>query len=169
MGRSGLKVGMLWSIVATVLSGRRTRRPRARRPVKACGEVTSWIRCRSIYRTAGDPGSWATTWASQIFSNIVSVDKSKSQEWAASGAPQPGPRVYSVNLPVGKPADQQCGKGVHIDVHANQSGSDAVGTSYPSTCNSALKPAETLLAFFLFDLSSCIQNEAEPPKPPPVK
>ena len=44
--RSGM-VGMEWSIVATVRSGRRTLRPRARSPVKACGEVTSWTRCRS--------------------------------------------------------------------------------------------------------------------------
>ena len=41
-------VGMLWSTVATVLSGRRTFRPRARSPVKACGDVTSWTRCRSM-------------------------------------------------------------------------------------------------------------------------
>ena len=34
-------VGVEWSIVAMVLSGRRTFRPRSRRPVKACGDVTS--------------------------------------------------------------------------------------------------------------------------------
>ena len=33
--------------------GRRTGSPRARSTEKACGEVTSWIRCRSTYRTAG--------------------------------------------------------------------------------------------------------------------
>ncbi len=104
-----------------------------------------------------------------VFSNIISVDSSKAQQWADSPAPQPGPRVYSVNLPVGLPADQQCGKGVHIDVHANQSGTDQVDTNYPNTCNSPLKPAENLLAFFFFDISSCIQDEKEPPKPPPVK
>ena len=31
-----------------VLSGRRTLRPSSRRPSKACGEVTSWTRCRSM-------------------------------------------------------------------------------------------------------------------------
>ena len=40
-------VGTLWSTVASVRSGRRTRRPARRRPSKACGEVTSWTRCRS--------------------------------------------------------------------------------------------------------------------------
>jgi len=37
-------VATLWSIVATVRSGRRTLRPARRRPSKACGEVTSWTR-----------------------------------------------------------------------------------------------------------------------------
>ena len=48
-------------------SGRRSRpsapgggraRPRARSPVNACGEVTSWTRWRSTARIAGAPGSW---------------------------------------------------------------------------------------------------------------
>ena len=41
-------VGTLWSAVARVLSGRRTLRPASRSPSKACGEVTSWTRCRSM-------------------------------------------------------------------------------------------------------------------------
>ena len=40
-------VGTLWSIVASVRSGRRTGRPASRRPSNACGEVTSCTRCRS--------------------------------------------------------------------------------------------------------------------------
>mmetsp|Transcript_4003 Transcript_4003/g.14241 ORF Transcript_4003/g.14241 Transcript_4003/m.14241 type:complete len:229 (-) Transcript_4003:353-1039(-) len=42
------EVGTLWSTVARVFSGWRTRRPAARRPSKACGEVTSCTRWRSI-------------------------------------------------------------------------------------------------------------------------
>ncbi|SIM90207.1 Uncharacterised protein [Mycobacteroides abscessus subsp. abscessus] len=41
-------VGVLWSSVAMVRSGRRRRRPARRSPSKACGEVTSWSRCRSM-------------------------------------------------------------------------------------------------------------------------
>ena len=41
-------VGILWSTVATVRRGWRTRRPAVRRPSKACGEVTSCTRCKSI-------------------------------------------------------------------------------------------------------------------------
>jgi hypothetical protein len=77
--------------------------------------------------------------------------------------------------PVGVPADKQCGKGVHIDAHVNQSGSlpdggtDRVGPDYPRSCPMPLKEGEATLAFFFFDLASCIQNDGQPPPPPPVK
>ncbi len=48
MGWSMSAVGTLWSSVATVRSGRRTVRPARRSPSKACGEVTSWTRWRSM-------------------------------------------------------------------------------------------------------------------------
>mmetsp|Transcript_100735 Transcript_100735/g.260237 ORF Transcript_100735/g.260237 Transcript_100735/m.260237 type:complete len:229 (+) Transcript_100735:1568-2254(+) len=43
-----LVVGTLWSIVASVQSGRRTPRPAVAKPSKACGEVTSCTRWRSM-------------------------------------------------------------------------------------------------------------------------
>ena len=59
-------VGTLWSAVASVRSGRRTLRSARRRPSNACGLVTSWTRCRSMYSRPG-----ATSWAAQILSNSV--------------------------------------------------------------------------------------------------
>ena len=59
-------------MVATVRSGRRTFSPRSRSQVKAWGEVTSWMRCRSMYSTAGVSAvGGLTRWLSQIFSNRV--------------------------------------------------------------------------------------------------
>jgi hypothetical protein len=115
------------------------------------------------------PGSNNQVNPDVVFANIISTDPTKSQKWASSGDPRNGPRVFSVNVPVGVPADQQCGKGVHIDAHVNQNGDDRVDPSYPKGCASDLKEGEKLLAFFFFDLASCIQNETETPKPPPVK
>ena len=37
-----VRVGVEWSMVASVRSGRRTLRPRSRSSANACGEVTSW-------------------------------------------------------------------------------------------------------------------------------
>ncbi len=64
-------VGMLWSSVPNVLSGRRTFSPRSRSIVNAWGDVTSCTRCRSIYSTAGLPASCETTCPSQILSSKV--------------------------------------------------------------------------------------------------
>src|SRR4051812_41474926 len=74
-------VGTLWSAVASVRSGRRTGRPASRSPSKACGLVTSWTRCRSMYRRLG-----ATSWASQILSNRVLGHRG----WGSSAPAQAG-------------------------------------------------------------------------------
>src|SRR5439155_25239647 len=58
-------------MVATVRSGRRTRRPARRRPSKACAEVTSWTRWRSTKRRSGSPCVEVTIWASQSFCATV--------------------------------------------------------------------------------------------------
>ena len=112
----------------------------------------------------GTSGSVA---AEHVYSNILSLDSTKAQQWATSAFPE-GPRVFTVNVPVGVPSEQQCGKGVHIDAHVNNSSIDVVGPAYPTTCNTPLNPSENMLAFFFFDLASCIQKDNEPPRPPPV-
>ena len=67
-----VRVGVEWSIVARVRSGRRTFRPRSRRALNACGEVTSCVRCRSTNITAGVSADCGrTSWADQTFSNSV--------------------------------------------------------------------------------------------------
>ncbi len=104
--------------------------------------------------------------ADAIYSNIHSLDPARTQTWANSPNPQ-GPRVFTVNLPIGLPVEQQCGRGVHIDAHVNNT--DTVGESYPSGCNTALKPSENMLAFFFFDLASCLSDDKQPPKPPNVQ
>jgi hypothetical protein len=111
--------------------------------------------------------------ADAIFSNIHTLDSARTQTWATSpdgfggtGAIQP--RVFTVNLPIGLPVDQQCGRGVHIDMHVNTT--DHVDQSYPAGgCNTALRPAENLLSFFFFDLASCLSDDKQPPKPPNVQ
>ena len=64
-------VGTLWSSVAIVRSGRRTVRPVRRSPSNACGLVTSWTRCRSMYSRSGSSGAECTRWRSHTFSGSV--------------------------------------------------------------------------------------------------
>ena len=85
-------VGVEWSAVATVLSGRRTFAPRVRSPVKAWGLVTSWTRWRSTARTAGAPGSSETTCSSQILSTRVRGWVMVPESVAALSFGRPGPK-----------------------------------------------------------------------------
>ena len=77
---------------------------------------------------------------------------------------------YSFNTPVyegGVPdGGTQCGKVVFSDLHV-ASGNNPGGT-FPGNCvqQGGLTAQEKALEFLLFDLSSCIQNDNQPPPPP---
>jgi len=72
---------------------------------------------------------------------------------------------YSFNTPVGTTSDKQCGKVVFSDLHV--AAGDSVGGTFPNNCkNKTLTAQEKALVFLLFDLSSCIQNDNQPPPPP---
>jgi hypothetical protein len=101
-----------------------------------------------------------------MFSNIQSLDSTSTVTWANSPDPT-GPRVFTVDTPVGQPVAKQCGRGVHLDMHVDED-DEEVESGYPTTgCTTPLKPDEAMFAFFFFDLSSCIQDETAPPMPPP--
>jgi hypothetical protein len=117
----------------------------------------------------GTPYGKVTT--DYTYDNVHEVDTKHVQVWASSGTPFEAvpvhPRFLTINTPVGKPAEQQCGKAVHLDAHINAT--DRVDETFPAGCKSPLKQGEKAFAFFFFDLASRIQREDEPPKPPPIK
>ena len=114
------------------------------------------------------PGSQGRVGAASVFANFGSVDAKVAQVWASSAKAPAGPRVVSVNVPVGVAAAKQCGKAVHVDAHvtAGSLTGDVVDMGYPKGCTPDLVDTEKLLAFFLFDLASCIQDDHAEPKPP---
>jgi hypothetical protein len=80
------------------------------------------------------------------------------------------PRYLSFNTPVGEPVASQCGRAVYSDVHLSGVSDDSV---FPAECNdpSIDNPPghstnEKALEFLFFDLSSCVQNDSQPPPPP---
>lgn len=89
-------------------------------------------------------------------------------------------RVVTVNTPAGLPPDQQCGKGVHLDMHVTNATSAIAGGgpglgggglfsfNFPQDCG-PLQQGEEALAFILFDLAACIQNDNAPPTAPPLQ
>ena len=54
---------------------------------------------------------------------------------------------------------KQCGRGLHIDAHIDQSDGQQVEKGFPTTgCGVPLKADEAAFVFFFFDLSSCSET-----------
>jgi len=105
-----------------------------------------------------------------VFNNFSSVTPPAGQIWGSSVPAQPTasphPTFFSMNTPVGAPVEQQCGRAVHVDAHIVDLRT-AMLHEFPADCGS-LSPGELVMAFFLFDATACVQNDMEPPVPPPV-
>jgi hypothetical protein len=85
--------------------------------------------------------------------------------WVYSNTGGNATHYLSFNTPVGAMPDNQCGKAVYGGMHIS-AGGGSVTSSFPNGCTTTLSPQEKALAFLFFDLSSCIQKDTDPPKPP---
>jgi hypothetical protein len=93
-----------------------------------------------------------------------------SQRWIynVDGSPQAVPYL-SANTPIGVAAEAQCGRLIHTGIHVSTTAGDNTTSPFPSGCTgAALSAQEKAMAFLLFDLSSCVQDERKPPEPPPT-
>jgi hypothetical protein len=97
--------------------------------------------------------------------NVAAVN-SPTTRWLYSNYGGDTTHYLSFNAPVGVPASQQCGKAVYGGMHISAAGG-SVDANFPNACTTTLSPQEKVLAFLLFDLASCIQEDANPPQPPP--
>jgi len=106
-----------------------------------------------------------------VFNNFSSVTPPAGQIWGSSVPSEPTtsphPTFFSMNTPAGAPAEQQCGRAVHVDAHIVDLRTLMLH-EFPADCGSSLSPGEMVMAFFLFDAAACLQNDMEPPIPPPI-
>jgi hypothetical protein len=100
----------------------------------------------------------------------LDIVPSVSQRWIynVTGSPQSVPYL-TANTPIGVPIEKQCGRLVHTGIHVAKAAKDKTTDPFPSGCTSApLSAQEKAMAFLFFDLSSCVQNEKDPPARPPI-
>ncbi len=88
----------------------------------------------------------------------------------ADCAANPGAVEYlSFNAPLDKPEAEKCGRAVYTDLHVSSTGQDKPGDPFPTGCEvRELSNQEKAVEFMLFDLSACVMDDHEPPKPPRV-
>lgn len=90
-----------------------------------------------------------------------------SQQWISDATGVP---YFSFNTPLAAAPEAQCGRLVHTGIHVGVEAltGDKEGP-FPTGCKSqALTAQEKALEFLLFDLSSCVMNTMDEPKPPVV-
>jgi hypothetical protein len=107
--------------------------------------------------------------------NVQTVNDMLATEWISVQNDQypqsPSTVEYlTFNAPLAVPDAQQCGRVVFTDLHVSSTGADMPGQPFPSGCEMRdLSPQEKAVEFMLFDLSSCVTNDHNPPVAPPVK
>jgi hypothetical protein len=114
---------------------------------------------------------------------VLSENAMYAQRWISSATPA-SVQYLSANTPLGAPPEMQCGRVVLSDIHlsgGDQQGGGGGGmpdppvtwdtsapeTPFPGGCiTTGLSPQEKVLAFMLFDITSCIVPDDVPPEPP---
>jgi hypothetical protein len=115
-------------------------------------------------------GGYGQVVCGQIYDNFTSAMEPEGQIWGTSvdpfAASTTHPNILTVNMPAGVSSDKQCGRAVHIDGHVTLP--IIWDQQYPAVCGSDLVNGEQALAFFLFDVAACIQDDWKPVIPPPI-
>jgi hypothetical protein len=121
---------------------------------------------------AGATSAPGTLGIHQLRHDVDDVDPMYAQAWATDAMPdgKPGVAHLTFNTPVDATCNidtgcSYCGRVVYSDFHVAQSEASPLAP-FPAACQSGpMTDQEKALAFMLFDLSSCVQSDGQPPTP----
>ncbi len=120
-------------------------------------------------------GSLSVT--SDIHATALDVINPPAQRWIYESYQGTHTHYFSFNTPVDVASSSQCGRfvytGFHVTDTSNDPGDNSPGTplytTFPTCCaTGSLTAQEKVLEFMLFDLSSCISDQALSPPPIPT-
>ena len=96
-----------------------------------------------------------------VTQSIGGVTAPTSQDWIDESASSV--KYFTFNVPIAAAAAKQCGRVVFSDIHVFPAG----GEQWPTGCGPAkkLEPQQKALEFLFFDLSACVQSDADVPTP----
>jgi hypothetical protein len=100
----------------------------------------------------------------------VSAANALSTPWIAANSsadPANATEYFSFDTPLGAAPADLCGRVVFSDLHVGAASNDNPELPIPMECTPGkLSPQEDALEFMLFDLSSCVIPNSEPPQAP---
>ena len=110
--------------------------------------------------------------------DLQAVNAMRAREWITLKNPRPKyvgqekvVEYMSFNAPLDVPEEQVCGRAVYTGLHVSATKARMEGDpepqGFPLDCEVRdLSAQEKAVAFMLFDLSACIQNDIDPPQVP---
>lgn len=103
--------------------------------------------------------------------NVQAVNPEYARQWISTENTNANPpetvQYLSFDAPLTVPEEEKCGRAVFTALHVSSTGLDQPSAPFPTGCaQTDLSPEEKAVAFMLFDLSACIQDDDVVPMPP---
>ena len=96
-----------------------------------------------------------------VTNSVLGINAATSTDWIDQNANDV--KYFTFNAPIAAAPAAQCGRVVFSDIHVFPAG----GEQWPTGCGPVadLTPQQKALEFLFFDLSSCVQSDAQQPSP----